>query len=43
MICLDFEGGEEGGETVFGYRATRVRWSHCEGEWRIENRMEDEK
>ena len=36
MICLDFEGWEESGETVFGYRATRMGWSHCEGKWKIE-------
>lgn len=34
LVCLDFEGREEGGETVFGYGATRVGWGHCEGEER---------
>lgn len=32
VVCLNFEGWEEGGEAVFGYWATRVGWSHCEGE-----------
>lgn len=31
VIGLDFEGWEEGGETIFGYGATRVRWGHFEG------------
>lgn len=34
VVCLDFEGWEEGGETVFGYGATRVGWGHCECEER---------
>lgn len=31
VVCLDFEGWEEGGEAVFGYGSSRVGWGHCEG------------
>ena len=32
VVGLDFESWEEGGETVFGYRSSRVGWGHyCEG------------
>lgn len=31
VVGLDFEGREKGGEAVFGYGATRMGWSHCEG------------
>ena len=34
VVGLDFEGWEEGSEAVFGYGATRVGRSHCEGEER---------
>ncbi len=32
VVGLNFEGWEEGGEAIFCYGATRVRWSHGEGE-----------
>lgn len=32
VVGLDFEGGEEGGEAVFGYGTTGVGWGHGEGE-----------
>ena len=34
VVGLDFEGGEEGGEAVFGYGTTGVGWGHGEEELR---------
>lgn len=34
VVGLDFEGGEEGGEAVFGYGTAGVGWSHAEEELR---------